>query len=75
MIVILLIFPHLPRFVPDFCFLLIQVGQLEEQFIMQFDYHPIPATWSDNELAAGYANQAVVQSEASLHARHPAEID
>lgn len=41
---------------------------------MQDDYHPKPARWSDNELAASHANQAVVQSEATLHARHPAEL-
>lgn len=39
---------------------------------MQDGYHPIPASWSDRELAASHANQAVVQSEATLHARHPA---
>jgi hypothetical protein len=54
---------------------LIQLDQLEEQFIMQDDYHPIPASWSDNELAVSHANQVVVQSEAKLHARHPAEVD
>jgi hypothetical protein len=66
-------FSRLPRFLPDACFFLIQLDQLEEQFIMQDDYHPIPVSWSDNELAASHANQVVVQSEAKLHARHPAE--
>lgn len=42
---------------------------------MQDYYHPIPASWSDTELAASHANQMVVESEAKLHAGHPAEVD
>lgn len=57
------------------CFFLVQLDQLEEQFIMQDDYHPIPASWSDNELAASHANQVAVQSEAKTSCKTPRRVD